>query len=68
MRRGWLFALTLVAISGAAQALEIRIAPPDTVFLNDTARRIGVRDVMLQNIAIVNDGNEEIGLQRMDII
>ena len=39
-------------------ALEVRVAPSDYVFLNENNRRVGIYDVMLQNIAIINDANE----------
>ena len=50
-----------------AGSLEIRVAPSGRVFLNDSARRIGIRDVMLQNIAVINAGEEEVELQQMRI-
>ena len=65
--RGLVVAVVFAVIPGVAEALEIRVAPPEVVFLNDTARRIGIRDVMLQNIAVVNDSAAEVELQRMEI-
>ena len=60
-----LFSLSMLAPAG--EALEIRVAPPDRIFLNDSGRRVGIRDVLLQNIAVVNDGEDEVELQRMEI-
>ena len=59
--------LSLSMLTPAGQALEIRVAPPDRVFLSDSGRRVGIRDVLLQNIAVVNDGEDEVELQRMEI-
>lgn len=48
-------------------ALEIRVAPPDKVFVNDSARRVGISDVMLHGVAVINDGPDDVELQRMEI-
>lgn len=56
-----------LAVAPSSQALELRVAPPDHVYLNESARRVGIRDLMLQGIAVVNDGEEEVELQRMEI-
>ncbi len=67
MIRRLTIAIWLVSLSAALGALEIRVAPSKIVFLNENARRIGVHDVMLQNIAVVNDCEQEVELQTMEI-
>ena len=59
--------LSFSMLAPAGHALEIRVAPPDRVFLNDSGRRVGIRDIMLQNIAVLNDSEDEVELQRMEI-
>ena len=67
MRHRFNAVLLLVILPVATHALEVRVAPSDYVFLNENNRLKGIYDVMLQNIAIVNDSKEEITIQRMEI-
>lgn len=67
MRRPFFAVCMLLIWPVAAHALEIRVAPSDSVFLNENNRLRGIYDVMLQNIAVVNDADEDVTLQRMDI-
>lgn len=57
----------VVGIPTASRALEVRVWPGERVFLNDSARRVGIFDVMLQNIAVVNDEPQTVELQVMEI-
>ena len=65
----WFSALLLfLTMPAVAHALEIRVAPSDYVFLNENNRLKGIYDVMLQNIAVINDSKEDIVLERMEIM
>jgi len=49
------------------QALSIRLWPDEEIFLNASARRVGIRDLMLQNVGIVNDDSVAVELQLLEI-
>lgn len=67
MNRHLLNLSLLLALPTASWGLELRVAPNEKVFLNESARRVGIRDVMLQNVAVVNDSEQEVELLRMEI-
>src|SRR5262245_29678061 len=48
--------LALPVLPGGAHALELRVSPPDSVYLVDIHRTGVVFDLLVQNIAVVNDG------------
>lgn len=56
MSTGRLAALMLFpsVAPAAAQHLEVRIAPADVVYLNDSSRRSGITDLMVQTISVIN--------------
>ena len=57
--------LGLAPGSAMAQGLEIRVAPSDLIYSNENNRRIGIYDIMVQTIAIVNRSSAPLTLQEI---
>ncbi len=41
----------------AGQGLEIRVAPSDVIYINQNNRRIGIYDIMVQTISVINNSD-----------
>ena len=50
-----------------ADDLTVRIAPSDVIYTNENNRRIGIHDVMVQTISVINESNETVSLQEFVI-
>lgn len=62
------FAVAAICANPAiTHALTIRVAPADYVYLNENNRLTGIYDVMIHNVAIINDMQENIALDRLEI-
>jgi len=60
-----LTALCSLAALGQAQALEVRFYPADKVRAYELDADRGVRSVVLQNVAIINDGEKDVTLSQV---
>jgi hypothetical protein len=60
-----LTALSSLAALGAAQALEVRFYPAEKVRAYELDADRGVRSVVLQNIAIINDGDKDVTISQV---
>jgi murein DD-endopeptidase MepM/ murein hydrolase activator NlpD len=60
-----LTALCSLAALDTAQALEVRFYPADKVRAYELDADRGVRSVVLQNIAIINDGNSDVTISQV---
>ncbi|HET9447431.1 MAG TPA: hypothetical protein VFO35_14285, partial [Steroidobacteraceae bacterium] len=60
-----LTALYSLAAVDAAQAIEVRFYPADKVRAYELDADRGVRSVVLQNIAIINDGNADVTVSQV---
>lgn len=60
-----LTALCSLAALGTAQALEVRFYPADKVHSYELDADRGVRSVVLQNVAIVNDGKADVTISQV---
>jgi murein DD-endopeptidase MepM/ murein hydrolase activator NlpD len=58
---------TLLGPAAAAYALEIRVSPPDSVFVTAIHRTAGVYDLLIQNIVVMNPGPETVELNSFNI-
>jgi murein DD-endopeptidase MepM/ murein hydrolase activator NlpD len=62
-----LTALGLLAALGTAQALEIRFYPAGKLRQYELDATRGVRSVVLQNVAIINDGSADAAILQVDL-
>jgi hypothetical protein len=60
-----LTALCSLAAADAAQALEVRFYPAEKVRAYELDADRGVRSVVLQNIAIINDGDKDVTISQV---
>ncbi len=44
----------------AGQGLEIRVAPSDVIYINVNNRRIGIYDIMVQTISVINNSDRPV--------
>jgi murein DD-endopeptidase MepM/ murein hydrolase activator NlpD len=51
-----------------AHALEIRVSPPDSVFVTAIHRTGGVYDLLIQNIVVVNPGPDTVALDSFAVL
>ncbi len=58
--------LTLLGTALAkAEGFEVRVAPSDLIYVNENNRRIGIYDIMVQTIAIVNRSASSLKLREI---
>jgi murein DD-endopeptidase MepM/ murein hydrolase activator NlpD len=60
-------ALSLLLLPVVASALEIRVSPPDSVFVTAIHRTGGVYDLLIQNIVVLNPGPDTVALDSFNI-
>ena len=59
-------AASLVRIAPlAGQGLEIRVAPSDVIYINQNNRRIGIHDIMVQTISVINNSDRPVTLEEI---
>ena len=58
--RALVFILAMLPASSLAAEFEVRIAPSDVIYTNQNNRRIGINDIMVQTISVVNTSNESV--------
>jgi murein DD-endopeptidase MepM/ murein hydrolase activator NlpD len=63
----FLLALGTALPAHSALALEIRVSPPDSVFVTAIHRGGGVYDLLIQNIVVVNPGPDSVSLDSFSI-
>ena len=59
--------LAMLPASPQAAELEVRISPSDVIYTNQNNRRIGIHDIMVQTISVINTSNETISVQEIVI-
>lgn len=62
-----LIILGLVLLPGTVPAgdLIVRISPSDIIYTNQNNRRLGIHDIMVQTISVINQTNERVDLQEI---
>jgi murein DD-endopeptidase MepM/ murein hydrolase activator NlpD len=58
----FLLAVGIALSAPSALALEIRVSPPDSVFVTAIHRSGGVYDLLIQNIVVVNPGPDSVAV------
>ncbi len=58
-----LAALSWGNASAIAQDIEVRVAPSDVIYTNENNRRIGIYDIMVQTISVINNSDEPVTLE-----
>jgi murein DD-endopeptidase MepM/ murein hydrolase activator NlpD len=59
--------LSLLIAFNAAEALEVRFYPANRLYTYELDAARGVRSVLLQNVAIINDGDADVTIAQMAI-
>lgn len=65
--RALVFILAMLPASPQATELEVRIAPSDVIYTNQNNRRIGIHDIMVQTISVINASNEPVTVEEIII-
>lgn len=60
-----LFVIAVFPAATQASGLTVRIAPSDVIYTGENNRRIGIHDLMVQTIAVVNESDETVTLREL---
>ena len=61
------FILATLPATLQAGELTVRIVPSDVIYTNENNRRIGIHDLMVQTISVINESSEAVSLQEIVI-
>ena len=62
-----LFVMAFCPTVTQAGGLTVRIAPSDVIYTSENNRRIGIYDLMVQTIAVINESDETVTLLELVI-
>ena len=61
------FILVLIPAATLASELTVRIAPSDVIYANQNNRRLGIHDIMVQTISVINATDEPVTVDEIVI-